>query len=124
MYRVVAGLEIDDKAPGYKHILIEPHPGGGLTFAKASIDTIYGRVESGWKLNEAGKELAVNVEVPPNTTATVRLPNAKLDDVTEGGKPLAGRSVFSNARQAGNAVAIDVGSGSYEFKSNYVPAAK
>src|SRR5579863_3830720 len=119
MYRVVAELEIDDKAPGYKHILIEPHPGGGLTFAKASIDTIYGRVESGWKLNEAGGELAANVEVPPNTTATVRLPNAKLEDVTEGGKPLAGRSEFSNARQVGNAVAVDVGSGSYEFETKH-----
>ena len=36
MYRVMAGIEIDPAAPGYKHILIQPQPGGGFTSASAS----------------------------------------------------------------------------------------
>ena len=36
MYRVMAGIEIDQAAPGYKHILIQPRPGGGFTRVKAS----------------------------------------------------------------------------------------
>jgi alpha-L-rhamnosidase len=119
MYRVVAGLEIDEKAPGYKHILIAPQPGGGLTIVNASVESMYGHVESGWRKTGAGKELTVSVQVPPNTTATVRLPKTRMDEVTEGGKPLAGRADFSNARQVGDAVMVEVGSGSYEFKSGY-----
>ncbi len=120
MYRVVAGIELDESAPGYKHIFLQPHPGGGLTHASASVDSMYGRVTSGWAI--AGGKLTVTIEVPANTTATVRLPNAKLEEVSEGGKPLTGRADISHARQAGDAVVLDVGSGKYIFESAYSAA--
>ena len=117
MYGVIAGIEIDEAQPGYKHILIEPHPGGGLTYAKAGLDSVYGHVASGWKI--AVGNLTLHVEVPANTTATVRVPGAKLEDLTEGGKPLSGRPEFSGAKQAGDAVIVDLGSGRYNFQSAY-----
>lgn len=123
MYNVVAGIAVDEKQPGYKHILIEPRPGGGLRYAKAGVDSVYGHVESSWKIND--RELTLSVEVPPNTTATVRLPGASLEGVQEGGKPLSGRAEFSGMKQAGDGVIIDVGSGKYEFQSAYAaPAAQ
>ncbi len=79
------------------------------------METLYGHVESGWKL--ADGKMALHVEVPANTTATVRLPKAKLEQVTEGGKPLTGRADLSGARQAGDDVLVEVGSGKYEFAS-------
>ena len=87
MYRVMAGIDIDEAAPGYKHVLIQPRPGGGFTSVKASHETPYGKVASAWTLADGRFELAV--EVPPNTRATVRLPKAQLASVTEGGKALA-----------------------------------
>ena len=39
MYRVVAGLELDPAEPGYKHVLVQPQPGGGLTSAEARLET-------------------------------------------------------------------------------------
>jgi alpha-L-rhamnosidase len=117
MYRVVAGIELDESAPGYKHIFLQPHPGGGLTHASASVDSMYGRVSSGWAI--ADGKLTVTIEVPANTTATVRLPNAKLEEVTEGGKPLAGREDISHVRQVNGAVLLDVGSGKCVFESSY-----
>jgi len=117
MYRVVAGIEIDERAPGYKHILIQPRPGGGLTHAYASVESMYGQVASGWEI--ADGKLTVKIEVPPNTTATVRLPKAKLGDVSEGGKSLASRGDISGARQAGDAVVLEVGSGMYVFVSAF-----
>jgi alpha-L-rhamnosidase len=117
MYAVVAGLRIDEQTPGYKHILIQPEPGGGLTSAKASVETMYGRATSGWKI--ADGKLTTQVEVPANTTATVRLPKAKLQDVSEGGKPLAGRPEFSGASQSRDALLVNVGSGTYVFVSAY-----
>jgi alpha-L-rhamnosidase len=80
MYRVVAGLALDEAAPGYKHILIQPRPGGGLTHASASVESMYGRVTSGWEI--ADGKITLKIEVPANTTATVRLPKAKLEEVS------------------------------------------
>jgi alpha-L-rhamnosidase len=56
------------------------------------------------------------VEIPPNTTATVRLPGAQLTRVIEDGQPLAGRPGVSGARQDGDAVVVETGSGSYTFR--------
>ena len=115
MYRVVAGIEIDEAHPGYKHILIQPQPGGGLTYAKASVESMYGHVASDWKI--ADGKFILTAEVPPNTTATVRLPKAKLEQATEGQKPLTGRADIFSTRQAGDAVLVEVGSGHYFFES-------
>ena len=62
-------------------------------------------------------KLTVTIQVPPNTTATVRLPKAKLEQVTEGQKPLTSRADIFSARQAGDTVVVDVGSGQYVFES-------
>ena len=113
MYAVVAGLEIDEHAPGYKHILIQPRPGGGLTHANASVQSMYGYVQSGWEI--ADGKMTVRIEVPANTTATVRLPKAKLEEVSEEGKPLADRADILGARQSRDAVVLEVGSGKYVF---------
>ena len=82
MYRVVAGIEIDEAQPGYKHILIQPRPGGGLTYAKASVESMYGKVAAGWEIIDG--KLIVRVAVPSNTTATVRLPGGRMEEVGSG----------------------------------------
>jgi alpha-L-rhamnosidase len=117
MYRVVAGLELDESAPGYKHVLIEPRPGGGLTKAGTSVESMYGLVASSWEI--ADGKMTLKIEVPANTTATVRLPNAKLAEVSEGGKPVEGRTGISRTRQIQDAVVLEVGSGKYLFESAY-----
>jgi len=113
MYRVVAGIELDPGAPGYKHALVQPRPGGGLTSVDARLDTMYGRVASAWKLGDGRFQLSVTV--PPNTRATVRLPGAALAQVTEGGRALTSLPGVAGARQDGKAVVVEVGSGTYAF---------
>lgn len=113
MYRVVAGLEIDPRQPGYKHVVIQPQPGGGLTSVEARLETMYGRAASGWKL--AGDQLQVSVTVAPNTHGTIRLPGATLAAVTEGGRAVAGAAGIGAARQDGAGVVVEVGSGTYAF---------
>jgi len=120
MYRVIAGIDIDPEQPGYKHILLQPHPGGGLTFAKGSVHSMYGRVASGWELKDG--KMTLSVELPANTTATVRLPRAKLEQVTESGKPLQSSPGISGLRQSDDVVVMEVGSGSYVF--NYESSAR
>jgi len=113
MYRVMAGIEMDEAAPGYKHVLIQPRPGGGFTEVKASHETPYGKVASAWTRKDGTFEL--RVDVPANTSATVRLPNARLAAVTEGGQPLSNGNGMGTPRQDGDAVVVDVGSGAYRF---------
>jgi len=113
LYRVVAGIEIDPQQPGYRHILVQPHTGGGWTFAKASHQSIYGRVSSGWELKDG--RMKVMVEIPANTTATVKLPGAIVGQVAESGQPLAAAKGIVRSAQEGQAVVAEVGSGRYEF---------
>jgi alpha-L-rhamnosidase len=75
LYAVVAGLQLDPEQPGYKHILIQPHPVGELTHARATLRTMYGIAESRWKIS--GHKFLLDITIPPNTTATVRLPGLK-----------------------------------------------
>ena len=113
MYRVMAGIEVDPASPGYKHVLIQPQPGGGFTSVKAGHRTMYGRVGSAWEFKGGRFEIAV--EIPANTRATVRLPKARLAAVTEGGRPLANSNGIAGARQDGESVVVEVGSGRYQF---------
>ncbi len=113
LYRHVAGIDIDPEQPGYKHILLSPHPGGGLTNASGEIETLYGKAGSDWKFD--GDNFVYKVEVPANTTATVTLPYAKADQVILNSQPLPS-ALKENMTQAQNAVNLKVGSGAYEFR--------
>ena len=114
MYRVMAGIDIDPAQPSYRHTVIAPRPGGSFTSVAASHETMHGRVASAWKKEAAGMELAV--EIPPNTTATVRLPAAQMAKVTEEGQVPAGRPGVIDVRQVGDSVVVEAGSGSYRFR--------
>jgi alpha-L-rhamnosidase len=83
MYRNIAGLNIDETAPGYKKIIIKPRPGGGLTHASATLQTYYGKLSSEWKINTDNR-FVLDVEIPANTTATIFLPDGKVEQVGSG----------------------------------------
>jgi alpha-L-rhamnosidase len=99
LYNTVAGIEIDPTAPGYKHAILRPQPGGGLTFARAALDTLYGTLVSKWTLDNGVFEYTITV--PPNTSATVHLPY-------EGHVILNGQRV--------NGMVHEVGAGTYQFR--------
>ena len=46
LYSIVCGIDLDPRKPGYRHIIIHPHVGGGLTYAKASLNSIHGPIAS------------------------------------------------------------------------------
>jgi len=113
MYRVMAGIEVDETAPGYKHVLIQPQPGGGFSSVKASHQTMYGSVSSAWTLKDGAFELSVGI--PANTHATVRLPKAQLASVREADQPVIGRQGITAVRQENETVVVETGSGRYRF---------
>jgi alpha-L-rhamnosidase len=90
MHRTVAGLA--SAAPGYRRILVRPRPGGALTRARAAHDTPYGRAEVRWEVT--GDRLTVHVQVPPNTTATIHLPETPDQPIEAG----SGQHIFHSRR--------------------------
>jgi alpha-L-rhamnosidase len=72
LHRVVAGLA--PAAPGYRELMIAPHPLPGLGWARTAHVTPYGRASVGWE--RRGDTIVVDAVVPANATATVRLPGA------------------------------------------------
>lgn len=71
LYRRVAGIEAIE--PGYKTFAVKPVPGGGLTWAKGSVNTPYGLVAAKWRI-EDGK-FTIDVQVPVGTTCQLTLPD-------------------------------------------------
>ena len=117
LYRTVVGLDTDEAMPGYKHIHISPRPGNGITFAKLSYQSMYGEIQAGWELT-AG-EMTVHTTIPVNTTATVTLPRAVLDEVCENGERLNVSCGVGHPVQLKEGVQLCIGSGSYVFTYMY-----
>ena len=105
MYRTIGGIELD--SPGAKKVRIAPHPGGGLTHARASLETPYGTLASSWRLDD--QRFVLDVTVPPNTSADVTLWGTTVQHVRESGLAPSG------AAQRGADVVVTVGSGNYTF---------
>jgi alpha-L-rhamnosidase len=83
MYSVVSGIQDVESHPGYKQLVIKPHPSQELGYARAEHQSLYGKIVSGWKY--ADDMVTYDIEIPPNTMATVMLPgeNIDLDNRTE-----------------------------------------
>jgi alpha-L-rhamnosidase len=113
LYHYVAGMDIDPESPGYKHILLSPHPGGGLTNADAEFSSLYGKIKSAWKLD--GTDFVYEVTVPANTTATVTLPAAKSEQLTVNALPVPA-AMKSSLKQSDKNLSLNIGSGSYTFR--------
>lgn len=77
LYRVVAGIEIDEACPGYKHAIIAPLTGGGLSYAQASYVSVYGPVAVRWE-DDNGR-IHLKAQVPVNATASVILEEGAHD---------------------------------------------
>lgn len=112
LYRYVAGLDIDQENPGYKHFVLAPHPGGGLTNAAVDFDSMYGKIRSAWKTE--GNNLNYEVLVPANTTATVTLPTADAENIKVNGQPLTA-PMKQSMKTTDKNVSFNVGSGAYTF---------
>jgi alpha-L-rhamnosidase len=83
MYERIAGLSADPANPGYKHFFVRPLVGNQLDAARAELETPYGKASSAWV--KKGEKLAMDVVVPPNTTATIKFPNGNKEQTVEAG---------------------------------------
>lgn len=92
LYTRCAGIQSHPDFPGYKKIIIKPELSDKLEFATASLNSMYGKIESHWERQD--DKLKLKATIPPNTSATVFMPERK--------------NTYSSH---------EIGSGIYEFES-------
>ncbi len=115
LYRTVLGIVPDESAPGWAHFTIAPRPGGGITWARGSYDSIRGPIAVDWR--QEGGAFALDVTIPANTTATVVLPVSDAAVVTESGVALDQADGVGRVRRTERGVEVEVGAGRYWFRA-------
>jgi len=113
MYRQMVGLDTYEDGVGYKHSKVQPHIGGGFTNASASLQTYYGKLSSGWKLE--GDNIYLDVTIPTNTYASVFIPTYDVNLVSENGVGLKNANGITLVGQKNNYFETNLGSGEYHF---------
>ena len=130
MFKTIGGIDTQDSS--YQHIVIRPQPGGRLSWARTSYDSIRGPIATAWRIAQPqdrasartsvgtpykGATFILDVEIPANTIATVYVPARDIESVMEARGPAAkARGVKPIGMQA-NAAVFEVGSGEYHFVS-------
>jgi alpha-L-rhamnosidase len=110
MYRTSAGIETLE--PGYRHLLLQPHPAAKLNYAAATFDGPYGKIASGWERKDG--KIIVNVTIPANSDALIVFPVEDPSLISENGVQVKDASAVNsgeNKKQTG----IKRGSGNYTF---------
>jgi alpha-L-rhamnosidase len=107
LYYAIAGLRLDEAAPGLKHIAIRPIPGGELTRARAEYASRLGTFVSDWTIED--KTFKLQVVIPPSASATVELPGTDARCVSG--------SVESSAMKRTDGGGFEIGAGEYRFES-------
>ena len=120
-YAGLAGIRQADGSAGFATVEIEPHPVGDVTWVKARHRSIRGEIACDWRI-EGGRFL-LDVAIPANARALVRIPAASASTVTESGLPASRAAGVAFIRMEGGRAVFAVGSGAYRFVSGLGTAA-
>lgn len=116
MYQSITGIDILEA--GYKKTSIAPQPTKRLSYAKATLETPYGKLHSSWKVEQGMMQL--NVRIPHNTTAVIKLPY--VEDKTSLKQDICNfypEIKFSFQEETEDNLIFEVGSGSFHFIYKY-----
>jgi alpha-L-rhamnosidase len=113
-FRWLAGIGPDPSGPGFQRVLIRPTPVADLSWAKAKYDSIRGTIISDWERSD--ERFRLNLTIPANVTATVWIPAAMKDRVTENGKAAAETDGVRMVRELDGRKIFSVGSGDFAFE--------
>lgn len=112
-YSGLGGIRPSKGSLAFERIDIKPDLAGDVNFVKASYESPYGLIKSEWKKTESQFSLMVNI--PANATATIFIPSAPADKITENGKSLTENQLFKLLGNKDGRTQVQLGSGSYTF---------
>ncbi|HUD45336.1 MAG TPA: glycoside hydrolase family 78 protein [Candidatus Baltobacteraceae bacterium] len=99
--------------PAYKKVVIAPQFDSRVTSADTTYDSIRGLIETHWKWS--GNKVRLEISIPANITATVRVPARDQTDVFEDGRPASHAPGVTFVRMDDGSAVFEVGSGTYRF---------
>jgi alpha-L-rhamnosidase len=105
-YKALGGIVIDEENPAYKHVYINPQIPQGVTWAKTSIDSPYGKIAVDWSIKST--ELTLDITLPTGCSATFILPdNARRCVINE--KKMTGEKQYKITNET-NHITIELAS--------------
>jgi alpha-L-rhamnosidase len=119
----IIGIRQAPDSAGFERLILRPEPVGDLTGASGHYDSVRGRIESRWRIENG--QFLWRVSVPPNTSAELHVPATDAGKVTEGGRPVDQtrgivfvRMEPAGGKESGGRAIFKVGSGQYSFTSS------
>ncbi len=109
-YQSLAGIVPDADNPGFKHFFIQPEMVGDMTFVKANYKSVYGTIASAWEKKDG--KLVLKVEIPANTSATIKLPIPQNSEIKVNGKSVEELGYDANQKKS----TLELGSGMYTIE--------
>ena len=110
LYRYVLGIDQQPGTAGFGRLLLRPHPGGTLRWARGSYQSVRGAISTGWQ--RTSDHFTYEVQLPPNTTATVHIPSSQPAQVRDSaGNAPASLAIFADTQEA----IYHVSAGAHEF---------
>jgi alpha-L-rhamnosidase len=122
-YRVLAGINLDAAAFGFRKVIIKPYVPEDLNYVSASVNTIRGLVSSSWR--KEADALALDVVLPVNSEGKICIPLTGFTNpvVKENGRVIYRNNKFvpgvpgitAGTREEGF-ITFNAGSGDYSFR--------
>ncbi len=91
LFKGPGGIHPDPQQPGFKNTILSPHFAEGLDRFEAMHESRYGKIVSSWTKNN--NEIHYTAVVPPNTTATLHLPQLDGMKIYSDEQPVAGKTI-------------------------------
>ena len=102
LYKGIGGIKPDESQPGFKNVLLAPNFVQGLDYFVSSHKGPYGKIVSSWK--RKGNRVIYSVTIPPNSSASVKLPITKSN------------KILLNKKQQGVKDVYQLQAGEHEFQ--------
>lgn len=113
MAAAIGGIALDPRYPGFRRFVVEPLPDARITSAECRHVAPCGEIRTRWE--RAGGELGLELLVPPDSGAEVRLRTTAAAAVRVSGRPpLEAEGVLSFRQEPSRAV-LSVAPGSYRI---------
>ena len=110
-YKALGGIFPDEKAPGFKNVILKPNFVEGLDHFEAEHEGPYGRIVSKWERSQ--DMVKYHVSVPANSTAVLYL---KGDGIKLGGLDILNNRSIKVVRSEGDIFRISLKSGEHDFE--------
>jgi alpha-L-rhamnosidase len=114
-YRKLAGMNADASRPGYRHIVFRPQPVSQIEHVSYSNRTPLGEAGISWR--QGAGQFHMTINVPVGSTATVYVPAANSQAVTESGTAAGDADGVRYMHRDDGYAVFTVDSGEYCFQT-------